>query len=252
MSTVFLNIYWFMVCPSLRPSLKQCWCPGQDKAIHILPQTLPPQSDGIHGSILRCSNSVWRIPSKPPTSQLQYQANNQSIEVMKTMYANRDRIPLHLFIIYASGNAALNGLNLLWFSKMVRQMIVKLQGGAKKEVRKEQKIKVIPSSPVVAPRDLWFLSWNMKNAFEPMWSVGAWIGRPSCISGNATDSGGKGTRCLWRREELMHADRLYWWLTREATGETRHGGPSSYCIKVQWIKKVCVHSHSTCLYSLPS
>ena len=73
---------------------------------------------------------------------------------MKRMYANRDRIPLHLFIIYSSGNVALNGLNLLWFSKMVRQMIVKLQGGAKKEVRKEQKIKVIPSSPVVAPRDL--------------------------------------------------------------------------------------------------
>jgi hypothetical protein len=78
---------------------------------------------------------------------------------MKTMYANRDRIPLHMFIIYGSGNIALNGLNLLWFSKMVKQMIAKLQGKGKdgskvKGGRKDKKLAVSPSSPVVAPREL--------------------------------------------------------------------------------------------------
>jgi hypothetical protein len=44
------------------------------------------------------------------------------------MYTNRDRIPLHLHIIYCTGNLALNGLNFLWFSKMVGKMIARLKG----------------------------------------------------------------------------------------------------------------------------
>jgi len=46
----------------------------------------------------------------------------------------------------------------------------------------------------------------------PLNPCGAWVpgmDRLSRISGDATDLGGKGTRCLWRRKELMHADRLY-------------------------------------------
>ena len=76
--------------------------------------------------------------------------------MIKTMYANRDRIPIYLSIIYGSGNIALNGLNCLWFSKMVKQMIAKLQGKSKsagKELRKEKKVP-IAASPVVAPREL--------------------------------------------------------------------------------------------------
>jgi hypothetical protein len=75
--------------------------------------------------------------------------------VIKTMYANRDRIPLYLSIIYGSGNIALNGLNCLWFSKMVKQMIAKLQG-KKKSVGKEVREKKVPiaASPVVASREL--------------------------------------------------------------------------------------------------
>jgi hypothetical protein len=72
------------------------------------------------------------------------------------MYANRDRIPIYLSIIYGSGNIALNGLNVLWFSKMVKQMIAKLQGKGKSVgngVRKEKKVP-IAASPVVAPREL--------------------------------------------------------------------------------------------------
>ena len=44
------------------------------------------------------------------------------------MYANRDRIPIHLHIIYGCGNLALNGLNALWFSKMFAKMIARLHG----------------------------------------------------------------------------------------------------------------------------
>jgi hypothetical protein len=44
------------------------------------------------------------------------------------MYNNRDRIPLHLHIIYCTGNLALNGLNFLWFSKMVGKMVDRLKG----------------------------------------------------------------------------------------------------------------------------
>ena len=73
--------------------------------------------------------------------------------MIKTMYANRDRIPLYLSIIYGSGNVALNGLNLLWFSKMVKQMIAKLQGKGKGVGKKDKKIP-IATSPVVAPREL--------------------------------------------------------------------------------------------------
>jgi hypothetical protein len=76
--------------------------------------------------------------------------------VIKTMYANRDRIPIYLSIIYGSGNVALNGLNVLWFSKMVKQMIAKLQGkgkGSVKEIRKEKKVPAA-TSPIVAHREL--------------------------------------------------------------------------------------------------
>lgn len=44
------------------------------------------------------------------------------------MYDNRDRIPLHLHIIYGFGNLALNGLNFLWFSKMFAKMVARLHG----------------------------------------------------------------------------------------------------------------------------
>lgn len=72
------------------------------------------------------------------------------------MYANRDRIPLYMFLIYGSGNIALNGLNVLWFSKMVKQMIAKLQGKGKAALKEGRKEMIIPapSSPVVAKRDL--------------------------------------------------------------------------------------------------
>jgi hypothetical protein len=75
--------------------------------------------------------------------------------VIKTMYANRDRIPIYLSIIYGSGNIALNGLNVLWFSKMVKQMIAKLQGKGKSVGNGVREKKVpIAASPVVAPREL--------------------------------------------------------------------------------------------------
>jgi hypothetical protein len=75
--------------------------------------------------------------------------------VIKTMYANRDRIPIYLSIIYGSGNIALNGLNVLWFSKMVKQMIAKLKGKGKKVGNGVREKKVpIAASPVVAPREL--------------------------------------------------------------------------------------------------
>lgn len=66
-----------------------------------------------------------------------------------------------MFLIYGSGNIALNGLNCLWFSKMVKQMIAKLQGGKKREELKKEKkeegslsLPVAPASPVVTKREL--------------------------------------------------------------------------------------------------
>lgn len=44
------------------------------------------------------------------------------------MYENRSQIPIHLHIIYGVGNLALNGLNMLWFSKMFAKMIARLHG----------------------------------------------------------------------------------------------------------------------------
>lgn len=46
----------------------------------------------------------------------------------QAMYINRDRIPLHLHIIYGAGNLALNCLNALWFSKMFAKMIARIHG----------------------------------------------------------------------------------------------------------------------------
>ncbi|WWC86889.1 uncharacterized protein L201_001768 [Kwoniella dendrophila CBS 6074] len=54
-----------------------------------------------------------------------------SILFFQTMWTERHRIPLHLHIIYCSGNLALNGLNWLWFSKMLQKMIARLQGDDK-------------------------------------------------------------------------------------------------------------------------
>jgi hypothetical protein len=93
------------------------------------------------------------------------EADHQSIAFIQAMWTNRDRIPLHLHIIYCTGNLALNGLNFLWFSKMVGKMIARLQGTDKpkakekallrKEERKEEgslALPVAPPSPVLTMR----------------------------------------------------------------------------------------------------
>ncbi|WWC67953.1 uncharacterized protein I206_101872 [Kwoniella pini CBS 10737] len=54
-----------------------------------------------------------------------------SLIFFKTMWIERNRIPLHLHIIYCSGNLALNALNWLWFSKMLQKMLLRLQGDKK-------------------------------------------------------------------------------------------------------------------------
>lgn len=54
--------------------------------------------------------------------------HHQSIAFFRAMYENRHQIPIHLHIIYGVGNLALNGLNMLWFSKMFAKMIARLHG----------------------------------------------------------------------------------------------------------------------------
>jgi hypothetical protein len=78
----------------------------------------------------------------------------QSIAFIQAMYTNRDRIPLHLHIIYCTGNLALNGLNFLWFSKMVSKMVARLKGEDGTKGKKEpllQKEEGTLSSPVAPP-----------------------------------------------------------------------------------------------------
>ena len=92
----------------------------------------------------------------------------QSIAFIQAMYSNRDRIPLHLHIIYCTGNLALNGLNFLWFSKMVAKMVARLKGQdvpkgekepllrKKEEEEKEEEgslsLPVAPPSPVLTTK----------------------------------------------------------------------------------------------------
>ncbi|KAK6903724.1 hypothetical protein I204_02655 [Kwoniella mangroviensis CBS 8886] len=54
-----------------------------------------------------------------------------SLLFFRTMWDERDRIPLHLHVIYCSGNLALNALNWLWFSKMLGKMYARIQGDEK-------------------------------------------------------------------------------------------------------------------------
>ncbi|WVQ98062.1 hypothetical protein IAU59_005184 [Kwoniella sp. CBS 9459] len=51
-----------------------------------------------------------------------------SVLFFQTMWTERHRIPLHLHLIYCTGNLALNGLNWLWFSKMLKKMYARIQG----------------------------------------------------------------------------------------------------------------------------
>lgn len=92
----------------------------------------------------------------------------QSVAFIQAMYTNRDRIPLHLHIIYCTGNLALNGLNFLWFSKMVAKMVARLKGRdvpkgekepllrKKEEDEKEEEgglsLPVAPPSPVLTTK----------------------------------------------------------------------------------------------------
>lgn len=66
------------------------------------------------------------------------------------MYVNRNRIPLHLHIIYGVGNLALNGLNFLWFSKMFAKMIARLHGEDEPKVKGksagEEKTPLVPKT----------------------------------------------------------------------------------------------------------
>lgn len=57
------------------------------------------------------------------------------------MYINRHRIPIHLHIIYGAGNLALNGLNMLWFSKMFAKMIARLHGEDEPKSKSKSKSK---------------------------------------------------------------------------------------------------------------
>lgn len=66
-------------------------------------------------------------------------SDDQSIAFIQAMWTNRDRIPLHLHIIYCTGNLALNGLNFLWFSKMVGKMIARLQGTDEPKAKQGEK-----------------------------------------------------------------------------------------------------------------
>ncbi|WWD21502.1 hypothetical protein CI109_105988 [Kwoniella shandongensis] len=52
-----------------------------------------------------------------------------SLLFFNTMWQERANIPLHLQVIYCGGNLALNALNWLWFSKMLKKMIARLSGG---------------------------------------------------------------------------------------------------------------------------
>ena len=54
------------------------------------------------------------------------------------MYENRSKIPIHLHVIYGVGNLALNGLNMLWFSKMFAKMIARLQGDDDKPISRSR------------------------------------------------------------------------------------------------------------------
>ncbi|WVR04636.1 hypothetical protein IAU60_001647 [Kwoniella sp. DSM 27419] len=51
-----------------------------------------------------------------------------SLHFFHTMWTQRKDIPLHLHVIYCAGNLSLNGLNWLWFSKMLKKMWARLQG----------------------------------------------------------------------------------------------------------------------------
>ena len=43
----------------------------------------------------------------------------QSLEFYKTLFAIKDQTPLPVVLVYGVGNVILNGLNVLWFFKMI-------------------------------------------------------------------------------------------------------------------------------------
>ncbi|KAK8847411.1 hypothetical protein IAR55_005269 [Kwoniella newhampshirensis] len=63
-----------------------------------------------------------------------------SLLFFHTMWTERDHIPLHLQVIYCGGNLALNALNWLWFSKMLKKMIARLSGDENAQDKEASKI----------------------------------------------------------------------------------------------------------------
>ncbi|KAJ9093100.1 hypothetical protein QFC20_007208 [Naganishia adeliensis] len=55
--------------------------------------------------------------------------SRDSFVFFREMITRWDQIPTFLFLVYGVGNLALNGLNWLWFSKIIKRTIRTLKGG---------------------------------------------------------------------------------------------------------------------------
>ncbi|KAJ9091870.1 hypothetical protein QFC21_007068 [Naganishia friedmannii] len=61
----------------------------------------------------------------------------QSFVFFREMIKQWNQIPTFLFLVYGTGNLALNGLNWLWFSKIVKRTIRTLGGGSARSSTKK-------------------------------------------------------------------------------------------------------------------
>ncbi|KAK4684102.1 hypothetical protein P7C73_g6101, partial [Tremellales sp. Uapishka_1] len=116
LSTPFLNIHWFM-----------------DK---LQLGTVYPTLQLANALAFMCVFFLARI----------LYGGHNTILFLKAMWTERHRIPLHLQVIYCSGNLALNYLNWLWFSKMFAKMLARLSGEDKPSAGKAVPPKAVKES----------------------------------------------------------------------------------------------------------
>ncbi|KAG0290448.1 hypothetical protein BGZ96_006071 [Linnemannia gamsii] len=107
LSTPFLNIHWFMDKTGLTGSIYQ----------------------KINGVILLAVFFTVRIVAGFYTS---YECFLSVLPVM-------DLVPMHLRVVYASANVALNSLNVFWFYKMVSSLAKRFSSSPRRDVGKSKR-----------------------------------------------------------------------------------------------------------------